>query len=672
MRHISVDIETYSDINLKTSGAYKYALSPNFEILLIAWAVGDGPVTVIDLTASNPDGDAIRAFMAYLRATDVCVHAYNAVFEWWCLSQHMPRLGYAVDAENLLRRMRCTMLHGLYCGYPMGLGNIGAALHLPEDRAKLGVGRALIRTFCVPQPLTKTNGGRTRILPEHEPEKWMLFKTYCAQDVVAEREVEKQLSAWPVPDEEQHLWALDTGMNARGVAIDRQLVAGALSIGVRTTAQLMDEARAISGLENPKSCAQLTKWLNTELSDEADLTNLRKDTVQELLLRGVDSASATRMLELRQQLGKTSTKKYDALAAACCADGRVRGLLQFYGAARTGRWAGRLVQVQNLPRNYLETLDFARSLACAGSLEALALCYGNVPDTLSQLIRTAIIPSPGNTLVVADYSAIEARVIAWLAGETWRQNVFATHGKIYEASASAMFGVPIEQIKKGNPEYALRQKGKVAELALGYGGSCGALIAMGALEMGLTEDELPDIVGKWRAASPAIVRLWRSLENAALQVLRTGESAGIRGLVLSLTGDTRTGQRFLNITLPSGRTLFYAQPEIGENRFGRAAIRYAGNDQKTKKWNLQETFGGKLTENVVQAIARDCLAELICRLSSRGLCVVFHVHDEVIIDTPDAQSALQIALEEMARPIDWAPGLRLKGAGFSSIYYMKD
>ncbi|MEG2860082.1 MAG: hypothetical protein RSA12_09320, partial [Clostridia bacterium] len=334
MRHISVDIETYSDINLKTSGAYKYALSPNFEILLIAWAVGDGPVTVIDLTASNPDGDAIRAFMAYLRATDVCVHAYNAAFEWWCLSQHMPRLGYAVDAENLLRRMRCTMLHGLYCGYPMGLGNIGAALHLPEDRAKLGVGRALIRTFCVPQPLTKTNGGRTRILPEHEPEKWMLFKTYCAQDVVAEREVEKQLSAWPVPDEEQHLWALDTGMNARGVAIDRQLVAGALSIGVRTTAQLMDEAREISGLENPKSCAQLTKWLNTELSDEADLTNLRKDTVQELLLRGVDSASATRMLELRQQLGKTSTKKYDALAAACCADGRVRGLLQFYGAAR--------------------------------------------------------------------------------------------------------------------------------------------------------------------------------------------------------------------------------------------------------------------------------------------------------------------------------------------------
>ncbi|MFZ5650131.1 MAG: DNA polymerase [Bacillota bacterium] len=958
MNHLSIDIETFSSVDIKKAGLYKYVQSPDFQILLFAYSRDGGPVQIVDLA----QGEQLPLEILFaLQDPNTIKKAYNAAFEWYCLNKFY---------YSPLWQWRCTQLHGLYCGYPMGLGKIGEAMGMNEDKRKMGTGMALIRTFCVPCKPTAKNGNRTRTLPHHEPEKWKLFKKYCCQDVVSEMEVDRRLSAFPVPEQEQRLWELDQGINAYGVAVDMGLVESALSVDETITGELMTEAIRLSGLQNPKSVKQLSNWLTEETGEE--IADLQKGTVKKLI-ETVDSGTARRMLEIRQELAKTSTKKYAAMATAVCTDGRIRGLLQFYGANRTGRWcltgdhevltpdgwirldawdggyiacwspqtefisfqksrsvsfdyagelysiesqrcsqlstpdhrmaywgksggweidtiqnlskkrfsvpftgrrivnsnldhtelrvlimtqadghftengdlrfhfskqrkiercksllrkcgltitwflrekatvitiksrnlplwlrtfrdktfkmwlldesadvvfdelehwdayrcgpnsiqyttinkqnadviqalahlsgraativkkvrdndnwndayivniwltpgghneirnkpnivpysgkvfcaetetgffivrrngkvwitgnSGRLVQVQNLPQNHLETLAHAREHVKARKIDVLKVVYGNIPDTLSQLIRTAFIPSPGNVLLVADFSAIEARIIAWLAGEQWRLEVFATHGKIYEASASAMFGVPIGLIKKGNPEYELRQRGKVAELALGYQGGSGALISMGALDKGLTEEELPDIVRRWRGANKRIVDLWYSLENAALEVMRTGQPVGIKGLIMAREGDFRNGQDFFTITLPSGRKLFYPKPFLYENAFGREALHYWGMNQETKKWEVVSTYGGKLTENVVQAIARDCLAVALTRVTAVGYQTAMHVHDEVVLDVPEAQADLQTVCSIMGQPISWAPGLLLKATGFVSKFYKKD
>jgi DNA polymerase len=664
LRHLSIDIETKSSVDIGKAGLYRYAQSEDFEVLLFAYQMDDGEVELVDLAQGEQIPENVQLM---LKDVAVVKHAYNAAFEWYCLN----RAGY----ETPLEQWRCTMIHGLYCGYTAGLDATGKAIGLPQDKQKLTTGKALIRYFCVPCKPTKSNGNRTWNLPRHAPEKWELFKGYCKQDVVTEHAILKRLNYFPVPEEEQELWQQDIRMNAFGVRVDSKLIEGALTIDGVSSAELTEEAINITGLQNPNSTAQLKVWVEKELSDslEADveLPGLRKEDVSMLLERNDLSKEIRRVLEIRQQLGKTSIKKYVAMETAKGTDDRVRGLTQYYGANRTGRWAGRLVQLQNLPRNYLKTLDYARELVKTKNYDGIRFLYGNVPDTLSQLIRTAFIPSEGHKFVVADFSAIEARVIAWLAGEQWVNEVFATHGKIYEATASQMFHVPIEKIVKGNPEYSLRQKGKVATLALGYQGGTAALIAMGALNMGLAEEELPDIVQRWRNANPRIRDLWYAVEQAALTTMQTAQPQGINGLIFRYEGELMYGQSFLTVQLPSGRKLFYPKPFLKENQFGKMAIHYYTVGQQTKKWEVASTYGGKMTENIVQAIARDCLAETLRRIEQLGLQVVFHVHDEVIIDAPMEVTAEQIC-DLMAEPISWAPGLLLKGAGFESSYYMKD
>ncbi len=662
MNHLSIDIETRSSVEIGKAGLYKYAQAPDFEILLFAYQLDEEPVEVVDLKM----GEKIpRGIQEALTSPSVRKHAYNAAFEWYCLN----RAGYRTP----LSQWHCTMAHGLYCGYTAGLDATGKAIGLPQDKQKLAVGKALIRYFCVPCKPTKSNGGRVWNEPWHASEKWELFKEYCGQDVATERAIQQRLDLFPMPDGEWVQWRMDVWMNEYGVRVDRELIGGVLRINDRSEAELTAEAVRITGLENPNSVGQMKEWLTEELKgcEGVEIPGLAKDTVSALLSRTDLTEKARRVLEIRQQLGKTSIKKYVAMEAARCEDDRIRGLTQYYGANRTGRWAGRLVQMQNLPRNYLKTLDYARKLAKAGNFEGLRLLYGNVPDTLSQLIRTAFIPSEGHKFVVADFSAIEARVIAWLAGEQWVNEVFATHGKIYEATAAQMFHVPIEKIAKGNPEYALRQKGKVATLALGYQGGAAALIAMGALNMGLTEEELPDIVARWRGANKQICGLWYAVENTALAAMRTGQPQGINGLIFALEGDFVYGQSFLTVRLPSGRKLFYPKPFLQENQFGKQAVHYFTVGQQTRKWEITSTYGGKMVENIVQAIARDCLAVTLERIAQRGLQVVFHVHDEVIIDAPKETTVEEIC-GLMAEPIPWAQGLVLKGAGFESQYYMKD
>ncbi|MDD7176606.1 MAG: DNA polymerase [Lachnospiraceae bacterium] len=657
MNHLSIDIETRSDVDIGSAGAYRYAQSEDFEILLFAYMADDEEVKIVDLKQGEriPEG-----IVCALQDPDVIKHAYNAAFEWYCLN----RAGYQTPIEQ----WQCTMIHGLYCGYTAGLEATGKAIGLPQDKQKLTVGKALIRYFCCPQKATKSNGGRKYNDPVHDLDKWNLFKEYCKQDVVTENEIGKRVSLFPVPDSEWNLWRLDVKMNAFGVRVDRQLIDGALYIAAESEARLTEEAQAITGLDNPNSTAQLLKWLNDRL--EVEVPDVRKETVADLLNMDIP-ADVRRVLEIRQQLGKTSLKKYDTMAIAMGEGDRIRGISQFYGANRTGRWAGRLVQLQNLPRNYLETIDEARRLTIAKNYTGLKAVYGDVPDTLSQLIRTAFIPSEGRKFVVADFSAIEARVIAWLAGETWVNEVFATTGKIYEATASQMFGVPIDLIKKGNPEYALRQKGKVATLALGYQGGTGSLIAMNALKMGLTEEELPDIVSRWRQSNPRIVDLWYSIEKAAVAAVQTCQQTSTHGLIFSMESDLVYGQSFLTVLLPAGRKLFYPRAYLDMNRFDKLAIHYYTVGQQSRRWEVTSTYGGKLTENIVQAIARDCLAEVLRRLADRGLDFVFHVHDEVIVDAPQ-ELTVENLCALMAEPIPWAPGLILKGAGFEGNYYKKD
>ncbi|MEG1426183.1 MAG: DNA polymerase [Oscillospiraceae bacterium] len=665
MHHLNIDIETYSSVPLKKAGLYKYAQSPDFEILLFGYSLDGTPAVVRDFTV----GESIpKDIWHHLYDPSTVKHAYNAAFEWYCLecffsqNSRKHQIGWLDQWED-------TMLHGMYCGYPGGLGAMGGALGLPEDRRKSQTGRALIKTFCTPREPTSRDP-RTRIYASEEPEKWKLFKEYNLQDVVSEMEIEQKLSCWPVPEEVQKQWRLDQKINLRGVAVDSDLVRGAIECSEIMQDRLTEEAMALTGLSNPCSPSQIRGWLQSERQE--GIPNLRKETVSDLLAGDVGSHQSRRMLEIRQELSKTSNAKYTAMESAVGADGRVRGLLQFYGANRTGRWAGRLVQVQNLPRTYLHgwEMDFARERVRKRDPDGIDMLIGSVSDTLSQLIRTAFVPAPGCVYVDADFSAIEARVIAWLAGEAWALDVFKTHGKIYEAQASQMFGVPIDRITKGNPEYSLRQRGKVATLALGYQGSTGALINMGALREGIPEEDLPDIVSRWRSANKRIVDLWYGVENAAVNTVKTGRTNVVRGIVFAMTGNAE--RCFLTITLPSDRQLYYVNPSMGINRFGRESLQYMGANQTSKKWETTETYGGKLVENIVQAIARDCLAENITRLEQAGYPVVFHVHDEVIVELPEKDANLEVVCQIMGRPIAWAPGLPLNAEGWVGYYYTKD
>nr|DAP06827.1 MAG TPA: DNA polymerase I [Caudoviricetes sp.] len=643
MRHLSIDIETFSDIDIQKAGAYRYAQSEQFRIMLFAYSFDGEEVQVIDLE----NGEEIPHFiLTALQDRDVIKHAYNAAFEWYCLNR--------AGIKTPLDQWQCTMVHAMYLSLPAGLANTGEALGIPEDKKKSAVGKQLIRYFCV---------------KPYKPDavKWNAFKEYNRQDVVSEMEIESRLSGFPVPEIEWERWRQDIAMNAYGVKVDTELVNGAIKIQERCEEELLTEAIRLTQLENPNSPTQLLNWVNAQ---GYPLENTQKATIESALKEDLP-LKVRRVLEIRQQLGKTSVKKYEAMTNTIGEGDRVRGISQFYGASKTGRFSGRLVQMQNLPRNYLEPLAETRECVKRQDYETLKLLFDSIPDTLSQLIRTAFIPSTGNQFVVADFSAIEARVIAWLARETWVQEVFATHGKIYEATASQMFHVPIEKIVKGNPEYALRQKGKVATLALGYQGGTNALISMGALKMGLSEEELPEIVARWRAANQRIVALWSSVGSYALRTVRDGRARQVNDLIFRMEQDLKHGLRFLTIELPSKRKLFYCKPYIGLNQFGSESLFFYTQNQTTKKWEESSTFGGKLVENIVQGIARDCLCQTLDRITSKGYKIVFHVHDEVIVD-----AGMDLTVEElcsiMAEPIPWAKGLILKGAGFSGQFYQKD
>ncbi len=648
MTILRIDIETYSSVDLKKAGVYAYSESPDFEVLLFAYAFGNDPVQIVDFLDIEGIPDNI-----YDALFDPAIikQAFNAAFERTCLAAwfHEP-----MPAEQ----WRCTAVHALYLGLPNYLGGVGKVLNL--EAQKDSAGTALIKYFSVPCKETKVNGGRTRNYPHHAPEKWEQYKAYCIQDVVAERAISHVLDKHPVPASEQKLWELDQKINDRGIRIDPALVSHAIACDAQYKKKLMAEAIEITGLSNPNSGTQLKLWLEAE---GIEVENLKKENMPALFDQ-VESETAQRVLELRQELSKTSVKKYQAMERAICKDDRIRGSLQFYGAGRTGRWAGRIVQMHNLPKNYLSDLGLARSLLLEGNYELLEMLYGSIATVLSQLIRTTFIPSDGNMFRVSDFSAIEARVIAWLAGEMWRMEVFATHGRIYEASASQMFGVPLERIVKGNPEYALRPKGKVSELACGFGGGVDALIRMGALDMGIAESDLQGLINVWRAANPAITKFWKDTERVAIKALDLlGKELNLHhGITFQYTGGT------LFCKLPSGRKLAYYKPRLEEGKYGKQ-LSYEGVDDK-KQWTRLRTYGGKLVENIVQAIARDCLAESMLRLDDAGYTIAMHVHDEVIDDSN--HGTLEEMFSIMGQPIAWAPGLPLRADGFETNFYKKD
>lgn len=649
MKLLAIDIETYSSADLIKTGVYAYCESGDFEVLLFAYAVDDEEVKVVDLASGEKIPEEI---LKAITDPNVIKTAYNANFERTCLAKHF-------HTPMPPEQWRCSSVHALMLGLPGYLDGVAKCLRLQEQKMKEG--KALIRYFSVPCKPTKVNEGRTRNLPEHDPEKWETFKIYCKQDVEVERQIRKKLEAFPIPKVEQKLWELDQKINDEGVLIDKTLVKNAIQSDKAFQDRLFIEAIHFTGLENPNSPSQLKGWL---LKRGIEVDSLTKKNV-ESLMDEVDNPEVKRLLELRQVMSKTSVKKYEAMVRSICHDHRIRGLLQFYGANRTGRWAGRLVQIHNLPRNSMKDLEIARDLLKSGNDETLELLFDNVPDVLSQLIRTAFIPSSGHRFIVADFSAIEARVIAWLAGERWRMDVFQSHGKIYEASAAQMFKVPIETIDKGSP---LRQKGKIAELALGYGGSKGALMQMGALEMGLSENELPELVSAWREANPNIVKLWWGVEAAAIKAVKEKVVVKMQyGLTFHYT------KGILFIKLPSGRSLAYVRPRIGiDERFGKEQLTYEGIEQGSKQWGRIPTYGGKLTENIIQAIARDCLAVSMIRLDEAGYHINFHVHDEVVLDVPIGTGSMEDVEKLMGQPVEWAPGLPLGADSFETFYYKKD
>ncbi len=644
MRTLSIDIETYSSVDLAKSGVYRYAEAPDFEIILFGYSVDSGPVQVVDLAS----GEAIpQEIQSAILDSKVIKWAFNAQFERVCLSKYF---GVWLEPDS----WRCTMVWSAYLGLPLSLE--GAAIITGVDKKKLTEGKELIRYFSVPCKPTRSNDGRTRNLPEHAPDKWDRFKAYNLRDVEAELSIQAKLQKFPVPEEEWQNYILDQQINDRGIQLDLELVSKAIQCDEKVREELTSRLKELTELENPNSVVQMKKWLS-ENGLETD--SLDKASVKELLKDAPDHLSE--VLELRQLLAKSSVKKYSAMENAVCADGRARGLLQFYGANRTGRFAGRLIQVQNLPQNHLPDLKQARCLVRGGHYEALELLYDSIPGVLSELIRTAFVPKKGYKFIVADYSAIEARVIAWLAGETWRNEVFATHGKIYEASASQMFRVPIEEITKGSP---LRQKGKIAELALGYGGSVGALKAMGALDMGLTEEELKPLVYAWRNSNPNIVRLWWDVDRAVKEAV----TERCRTETHRISFEYRSGM--LLIRLPSGRQLTYVKPRIGINSFGSESVTYEGIGG-TKKWERIESYGPKFVENIVQALSRDILCYSMRKLDEKDFDIVMHVHDEVVLEVP-IEISVQDICALMGHTPPWAQGLLLRADGFDCNFYKKD
>lgn len=659
MDTLSIDVETYSSVDISKSGTYKYVEAPDFEILLFGYAFNDEEVQVVDFAQGE---DLPERVLQALDDPNVIKTAFNANFERNAIKNYL----YIPTPPE---QWQCTMIKALSLGLPGSLDMVGKVLKFPEDKQKMKEGKALIQYFCKSyKPKNKDEKQITflkfhqgRHLPKDNPEKWELFRKYNKQDVEVEREIRNRLNRYETTESEQRLWELDQRINDRGVGIDIDLIEKAIECDAVFTKRLENEAREITELNNPNSPAQLKKWLNKQTGQK--ITSLTKDSVK-VLKRDIKDPKALRMLELRKLMAKTSIKKYRTMISAKCKDGRVRGLLQFYGANRTGRWAGRLVQVQNLPQNHLPDLDNARSLIKKGKFEQAEFLYDSIPDTLSQLIRTAFIPRDGNRFIVADFSAIEARVIAWYAGEQWRLEVFRTHGKIYEASAAQMFHVPIESIHKGDP---LRQKGKIAELALGYGGSVGALTAMGALKMGVKQEELPELVNNWRAANPHITKFWWDVDKAAKKAIKEKTMVTLQ-YGLKFIYDPKT----LFVQLPSGRKLSYIEPEVNEGKYGSDVITYMGLEQTSKQWVRIETYGPKLVENIIQATARDCLGETMQRVSKAGYDIVMHVHDEIIMDVPKDYGSLKEVIEIFAEPINWAPGLLLRADGYECNYYMKD
>lgn len=650
MRILSIDIETFSSVDLTKCGVYAYTRAEDFEILLLAYAFDDEPVEIIDLASGERIPDKV---INALTNPNIIKSAFNANFERTCLAKHL-------NTPMPPEQWRCSMAHSLTLGLPASLKEVARCLKLSQQ--KMDEGKALIRYFSMPCKPTRANGGRTRNMLWDDWQRWQVFKVYCKQDVEVEREIRQKLEAYPMTDKELEMWFLDQKINDFGVKVDTALVKNAIQCNEDYQKELLMEAFHLTRLENPNSPAQLKSWLKDNYNLEVE--SLSKTKVAELLDK-VNSPTVKRVLELRQEMSKTSVRKYEAMDRAMGKDERIRGLLQFYGAS-TGRWAGRLVQVHNLPRNNMSDLDLARQILLSGDYKTLELLFDSVPDVLSQLIRTAFIPSPGCRFIVSDFSAIEARVIAWLAGEKWVIDTFKGHGKIYEMTASRMFGVPMDLIAKGKPQYELRQKGKIATLACGYSGSVGALKAMGALNMGLKEDELPGIVSAWRQSNPNIVKLWWDVEDAAITAVRERTVVALqRGLEFSY----QSGVLF--IRLPSGRSLAYVRPRIElDERFNKDKLTYEG--MELGKWCRISTYGGKLTENIIQAIARDCLAESLLRLDKAGYKIAFHVHDEVVLDVPSDFGSLKEVEEIMGLPIDWAKGLPLRAEGFESAYYMKD
>lgn len=664
IKQLTCDIETFSSVDLKKSGVYKYAESPDFEILLFGYSVDGGEVQVIDFTA----GETLPAdILDALTDNNVQKWAFNANFERVCLSRHLSDIGISLDpfadchhSAGILGlakylnpvSWRCSMIWSAYMGLPLSLEGAGAVLGL--EKQKLADGKEHIRYFCKPCNPTATNGRRIRNLPEHAPDKWEAFRAYNIRDVETEMSIQTKLAKFPVPDEVWDEYALDQEINDRGVQLDMTLVKNAITADAVSRAELLQKMKQLTQLDNPNSVAQMKQWLadngmETDTIGKKAVTQLLKDAPP--LLGNV--------LSMRQSLAKSSIKKYTAMENAVCADGRARGMFQFYGANRTGRWAGRLIQMQNLPQNHLPDIEQARALVSSSNFAALELLYDSVPEVLSELIRTAFVPKAGNKLIIADFSAIEARVIAWFAGEGWRNKVFAGHGRIYEASASQMFGVPIEEITKGSP---LRQKGKIAELALGYGGSVGALKAMGALDMGLTEDELQPLVNAWRSANPNIVRFWWAIDRAAMTSVRDRTVTETHGIRFTY----QSGMLF--ITLPSGRRLAYVKPRIGENQFGAPCVTYEGVGG-TKKWERLDTYGPKLVENIVQATSRDILSYAMRTL--RNCAIVMHVHDEIVIEA-DRRLSTEVLCQQMSQTPPWATGLLLRSDGFETDFYKKD
>ena len=648
MRTLSIDIETYSPLDLKTHGVYAYAAHPEFEILLFGYAFDDDPVQVVDLACGEKLPTELQNA---LYDPEILKTAFNASFERTCLSAF---LGSVTPPEQ----WSCTAVWARELGLPATLESVGIVLGLPEEKQKLKTGKALIRYFSIPCKPTKANGMRTRNLPQHDPERWALYKEYNIGDVVSEREIRKKLSRFPILPSEQTLWVHDQHINDRGVGVDLVFAEQAVKIDGVIKARLLDDAKDLTGLDNPKSSAQLKSWIEDTAGIEVE--SLNKKSIPSVRAEA-DHEDVDRMLDIRAGLAKTSTEKYGAMLRTAGTDDRIRGLTQFYGASRTGRWAGRLVQMQNLPQNKMpdRDLDIARQLVRAGDLTTMALLFDDISGTLSQLIRTAFIPRKGHRFIVADFSAIEARVIAWLSSEQWRMDVFNTHGKIYEASAEQMFHLPAGSVKKGDP---MRQKGKIAELALGYGGSVGALKSMGALDMGLQESELKPLVNSWRAANPAITKFWWDTDAAARRTIQTKAPTTLPFNM----GFYKKGP-LLKLRLPNGRELSYVKPAVVEDN-----ITYEGTNQKSGNWGRIKSYGPKLVENIVQAVARDCLAEAICRLENNGFPVVFHVHDEVICEVPEGVSSAKELGALMSEPIAWASGLPLRADAYECEYYRKD